>query len=117
MSSESCQRLSDIFEVHGRVEELEIDEEFAAHMAESRRQYDKHIVSVKEVRQIHAVAPEYFDNEGENRRALVIMIGPTEAARMLCVPIEPTHNCGVWHPVTAFEANAHDRERYEERQE
>ena len=65
---------------------------------------------------MHAVAPEYFENEGENRRAPIIMVGPTEVGRIVCVPIEPTHTRGLWHPVTAFEANIRDKERYEVRQ-
>ena len=116
MHNESRQHLDDIFESHGRVEELDIDEEFAIHMADPRRQHYKHLVSEKEVRQVHAVAPEYFENEGENRRTPIIMVGPTETGRIVCVPIEPTHARGLWYPVTAFEANTHDKERYEARQ-
>ena len=81
-------------------------------MAEDRHQYGKHAVSAKEVRQIHTGAPEYFENEGEARRAPVVMVGPTESDRMIVVPIEPTHTRCLWRPVTAFEANAHDRDRY-----
>ena len=84
-------------------------------MAEQRRQYDKHYVSAKELRQAHAGAPEYFVNEPETRRAPLVLIGPTYSDRMIVVPIEPTHTRCVWRPVTAFEANTHDRERYEEK--
>lgn len=101
----------------GRVEELLIDEEFEAHMAEAERQYEKHNVSAIEVLQVQTRAPEYFDNVGEGRRASIIMLGPTNNDRMLAVPLEPTHDRGVWHPVTAFEANTHDRQRYEERRQ
>ena len=83
-------------------------------MAEERRQYGKHSVSAKEIRQAHAGAPEYFENEGEARRAPVVMVGPTHSDRMIIVPIEPTHTRCVWRPVTAFEANALHRDRYYE---
>ena len=104
-----------LFEQYGAVEELEIDEGFAEHMSEEARQYEKHKVSFKEVRQMHAGSPEYFLNEGVERRAPVIIVGPTNTGRMIVVPIEPTRKKGVWHPITAFEANAHHKERYEER--
>lgn len=80
-------------------------------MAEEQRQYGKHSVAAKEVRQVHAGAPDYFENEG---RAPIIMVGLTDSDRMIVVPIEPTHTKGVWRPVTAFEANAHHRDRYYE---
>lgn len=100
---------------YGRVEELLIDEVFDAHMAEEERQYDKHDVSGEELRQVHTRDPEYFENVGEGHRASIIMVGPTNNDRMLAVPLEPTHDRGVWHPVTAFEANAHHRKSYEDR--
>ncbi len=83
-------------------------------MASEMRQYGKHFVSPKEIRQAHAGAPKYFENEGEGRGAPIIMVGPTNSGRIVVVPIEPTHTKGVWRPITAFEANAHHRERYEE---
>ncbi len=83
-------------------------------MEQERRQYGKHSLSAKEIRQAHAGAPEYFENEGEARRAPIVMVGPTDSDRMIVVPIEPTHTRCVWRSVTAFEANAHDRDRYEE---
>ena len=101
--------------MYGRVEELHIDEEFTSHMAKERRQYGKHSVTEKEIRQVHAGAPEYFENEGEGKRAPTIMVGPTDSDRIIVVPIEPTHTIGVWRTVTAFEANAHHRDRYEEK--
>ena len=83
-------------------------------MAEEPRRYDKHSVAAKEIRQVHARAPRYFENEGEGRRAPIIMVGPTDSGRMIVAPIEPTHTIGVWRPVTAFEANTHHIDRYEE---
>jgi hypothetical protein len=109
------QDLETIFDLYGRVEELDIDEEFTKHMADETRQYSRHMVSVKEIREAHTQAPEYFENVGENLRAPVILVGPTNTGRMIVMPIEPTHTIGIWHPVTAFEANTHHIERYMER--
>ena len=106
--------IEDVFALHGAVEELHIDEEFATHMAEELRRHDKHSVAPKEIRQVHARTPRYFENKGEGRTAPIIMVGPTDSGRMIAVPIEPTHTIGVWRPVTAFEANAHHRDRYYE---
>ena len=83
-------------------------------MAEQRRQYAKHSVSAKEIRHAHAAAPEYFVNEGEGRTAPIVMVGQTESGRIIVVPIEPTHTRCVWRSVSAFQANAHDRDRYYE---
>ena len=66
------QDIETLFDVYGSVEELDIDEEFTKHMADEARQYTKHVVSAKEVRQVHARAPEYFENMGENKRGLYI---------------------------------------------
>jgi hypothetical protein len=109
------QDIETLFDVYGSVEELDIDEEFINHMANEARQYSKHVVSVREIREAHAETPKYFENAGENLRAPVVLVGPTNSGRMVVVPIEPTHIMGVWHPVTAFEANAHHIERYKER--
>ena len=114
MIGKQRQDLQGLFSVHGAVEELDFDDEFAEHMAAIKRQFRKHAVSEREIREIHAGAPEYFGNEGAERRAPVIMLGPTKAGRIVAVPIEPTHRHGVWRPVTAFEANAQDRRRYKE---
>lgn len=81
-------------------------------MADIARQYRKHIVSAREVEEVHSTAPEYFKNEGEEKRAPVIMVGPTVSGRVLVVPMEPTHRTGVWHLVTAFEANTHHKAKY-----
>ena len=77
MSAQELQEMQELFSVHGRVEELEVDGEFVSHMADIARQYRKHIVSAREVEEVHSTAPEYFKNEGEEKRAPVIMVGPT----------------------------------------
>ena len=107
-------QLEELFEFYGTVEESYIDEEFTSHMASEMRQYGKHSVSQEEINQVYARFPKYFENEGPGRRAPVIMIGSTASDRIIVIPIEPMHIKGGWRPVTAFEANTHDRERYEE---
>ncbi|MCE2470241.1 MAG: hypothetical protein J4F32_07005 [Dehalococcoidia bacterium] len=96
-----------------RVEELEFDDAFFEHMTAEARRYDKHIVAQREVMEVFRGNPVYTLNSGDNRRAPLIMLGPTRSARMIVVPLEPTHRRGVWRPVTAFEANAHHRGRYQ----
>jgi hypothetical protein len=99
--------------VHGAVEELEFTEEFLEHMR-SRGTYEKHVVNVTEILEVHSGEPKYFLNSSTGR-APVIMLGITTDGRWLCVPVEPVSGRkGVWQPVTAFEANAHHRRRYEE---
>ena len=115
MRDDSRQPPEELFKAYGRVEELNIDAGFAMHMAGPGRQYPKHIVTGKEVRQVYSAAPEYFENTGEDRKAPIIMVGPTDAGRMVCVPIAPTHIEGLWYPVTAFEATAHHILRYGKR--
>ena len=102
--------VAEVFSRHGEVLALEVDDEFLEHLAD-RAVYSKHRVTATEVLEVHAGAPKYFENAGRHRAAIV-MVGPTVAGRFLCVPIEPTGRIGRWRPVTAFEANAHHKERY-----
>jgi hypothetical protein len=108
MEAAACRRL---FETHGKVEALECDDDLAQHLRD-RGFYPKHAVAISEILEAHAGQPRYFANAGTGRRAPVIMVGRTQAGRVIVVPIEPTSRRGVWRPVTAFEANAHHRERY-----
>ena len=113
MEGSSQSILESPFDTYGRVRELEFDNAFAEHMASDWRAYEKHQVAEWEILEIHAGDPAYFENDGPHRRALAVMVGPTTVGRMLVIPLEPTSRRGVWRPVTAFEANAHHRERYE----
>jgi len=108
------QSLDGLFEAYGRIAELDFDDAFAEHMAAEQRGYGKHRVSEQEIREVLPGTPGFFENIGE-RRAPVVMLGPTRAGRLVVAPLEPTHRAGVWRPVTAFEANAHHRQRYAER--
>ena len=107
------QPISVLFEAHGAVEAVECDAAFIEHMAAEGRGYAKHLVSPQEIEEALAEAPAFLENAGK-RRAPIVMVGPTRSGRMLVAPLEPTSRRGVWRAVTAFEANAHDRERYEE---
>lgn len=99
-----------LLDEHGEVDALLCDDRFHEHMAQ-RGNYGKHEVSLTEVLEVLDHAPRFFLNRG-GKSAPVIMIGPTFAERMLTVPVVPTDTIGVWRPLTAFESNAHDRERY-----
>ena len=101
-----------IFEYYGRVEEIELDEDLERHLIE-RGITEKHIVSFSEILEVLYGTPRFFDNL-PGRRAPIAMVGPTREGRVLYVPIEPTGKLGVWRPVTAFTANTHHVERYEE---
>jgi hypothetical protein len=103
--------IEEIFAQAGPVESLEFEDEFFVHL-QRRGHYDKHEVTITEIMQVHTGAPRYFGNEGQDRRAPVIMVGPTAAGRFLVIPIEPAGRYGVWRPITAFEANTHHREAY-----
>lgn len=104
--------INNLFDYNGTVDELDFDDELKEHLSE-RGTYDKHIVSILELSDVLHNNPRFFLNGGEGRRAPLIMVGYTQAGRWLCVPMEPTTRRGVWHPVTAFEANAHHRAKYD----
>lgn len=111
MSDEAQDPIEELFSKHGEPQELELTDEFLDHLAE-RSVYGKHHVSASEVVEAHETAPQYFENEGETRRAPVALVGPTAAGRMLTVPIEPSGRRGAWRPVSAYESNQHHVERY-----
>lgn len=104
--------LAELFDQHGPIEALELDDELIEHLRE-RSSYRKHAVSLSEIIQVLEVAPLFFENTGPDRSAPVIMVGPTDSRRMLVIPVEPTRRRGVWRPVTAFEANTHHKRRYQ----
>lgn len=101
-----------IFATHGRVDALEISEDFVNHMLSPRRSYRKHRVTLAEIVEAHENSPEYWENEGSERTALILMAGLTNSGRIIVVPIAPTGEWGVWRPKTAFAANAHHKRRY-----
>ena len=94
----------------GPIEGLDLDEALELHLQE-RGITEKHIVSFDEILEVFNGAPRFFENS-PGRRASLVMVGPTGEGRMLCVPIEPTVQRGIWRPLTAYTANAHHVERY-----
>ena len=99
-----------LFVDNGQVERLELGQELQFHLDE-RGITEKHIVTFTEILEVLDLRPKYFENL-PGRRAPVSMVGPTRDGRILCVPIEPTGDMGVWRPVTAYTANAHHLARY-----
>ena len=108
------QALEALYSIHGVVGAIECDAAFAKHMASEERDYEKHAVTPGEIEETLANAPVFYENEGDGKRAPIVMVGPAQSSRMLVAPLEPTGRKGVWRAVTAFEANAHHRRRYEE---
>ena len=105
--------LEALFGQYGTVDELELSEELGRHLQE-RGITEKHIVSFTEIVEVFSGQPSFFLNAGGAlRRAPIVMVGPTQSGRILCVPIEPTSKRGEWSPVTAFTANTHHVQRYE----
>lgn len=106
-----------LFEDYGTVDELEIDLAFQEHLAQ-RATYDKHRVTIGEILGVHQNQPGYFLNQSSNlenpeqRRAPLILVGPTPAGRFLAVPLEPTNSFGTWRVVTAFAANTHHIDKW-----
>lgn len=105
---------SHLLDRYGSVEELQVDDDFRRHMAE-RSFYKEHRVTISEILEVFDGRPSFFANGG-SKRAAIIMVGPTTRGRILCIPLEPTGLFGVWRLVTAFEANASHRARYQEDQ-
>ena len=113
MGSEVHDPVKELFAEHGEPGELELPADFMGHLTE-RAIYGKHVVSASEIAEVHEGDARYFVNEGELRRAPIVMVGPTVAGRMLTVPIEPTGRWRVWRPVSAYESNQHHVDRYNE---
>lgn len=115
MTSDQENRMSELCRTHGEVDELEIDERFQDHQVEPERDYAKHHVSGTEVLEAHDNGGEFFDNAAPGHVAPLVMVGETNSGRIITVPIVPSGRRGLWRPYSAYEANAHDRRRYEER--
>ncbi|MCY4623391.1 MAG: hypothetical protein OXC99_00045 [Chloroflexi bacterium] len=113
MTEQSSQDdLQAIIEAFGRIDAVEVDAAFAEHMASRRRRYDKHFVTLAELQEVFNGLPRFYFNRGEQRRAPVVMVGETRAGRIIVVPIVKGAPEGTWNPISAFEGNAHHRERY-----
>lgn len=72
----------------------------------------KHRVKDTEVFAAHQRdKPAYYMSE-PGHRALVYMLGETQEKRLILVALVPSKRSGIWEAVTAYEANAHHRDRY-----
>jgi uncharacterized DUF497 family protein len=45
------------------------------------------------------------------RRAAYLLIGHDHGGAFITIPVEPTHDPGVWRPVTAWPSKRHERDR------
>jgi hypothetical protein len=89
------------------VAELIFDEYNEAEMA-------RHGVVRWEVDQIAWNRRGFYENwRGEH--GSVLMIGETDAGRLLVVPLAPTDDPTTWRPATAFDASRHHRALFDRR--
>ena len=56
--------------------------------------------------------PHRIEANRRRRRATHRMIGLDAGGRWLTIPIEPTHERGVWRPVTAWPSSMAERGRF-----
>jgi len=87
-----------------RVLELEWDDRNEDEVA-------RHRITPEEVEQVMHNDPAFFKNK-RGRAASIVMIGPTNGGRCLFVPLARTRTSYLWRPVTAFDAEPEDHERY-----
>ncbi len=76
----------------------------------NERKLADHGVTIMDVLEVLDIQPRFFANR-RARRASHVMIGPTQSGRVLVVPIEDWGR-GIWRPVTAFDANGWQAQRY-----
>lgn len=50
-----------------------------------------------------------------SENAPYVLIGPTAVGTMVTLPIDPTHEPGVWRPRTGYPSSEREIARYEER--
>ncbi len=111
-----------LFSYYGRVERLEFAPDLQRHLRNHR-----HNVRLTEIAEVRAQGlAKFFENTAAetgtsagqatevelNRRAPIIMVGPTAAGRVLCIPIEPTGRFGAWRPISAYDAGEYLLGRY-----
>ncbi len=76
----------------------------------NERKLADHGVTIMDVLEVMDIQPRFFANR-RVRRASHVMIGPTRSGRVLVVPIEDWGR-GIWRPVTAFDADGWQAQRY-----
>jgi hypothetical protein len=80
---------------------------------DNEAKFASHRVTWAEVQQVLDRAPRFYRNRPD-RRASIVMIGPTAQGRMLIVPLEELGD-GACYPVTAFEPTPQQAGRYRRR--
>ncbi len=80
---------------------------------DNEAKFAQHRIAPGEVQQVLDGTPRFFRNRPE-RRAPVVMLGPTSHGRLLLVPLEEAAD-GIWRPVTAFEPTPAQAARYRSR--
>jgi hypothetical protein len=80
---------------------------------DNEAKFAQHRVTPGDVQQVFDRSPRFFRNAPE-RRAPVVMLGPTRHGRLLVVPLEEAGD-GIWRPVTAFEPTPAQAARYRSR--
>ncbi len=76
----------------------------------NERKLADHGITIMDVLEVMDNQPRFFANR-RSRRASHVMVGPTSSGRVLVVPIEDWGR-GIWRPVTAFDANRWQAQRY-----
>ena len=77
---------------------------------DNEAKFAQHRVTPGEVQQVFDRQPRFYRNRPD-RRASIVMVGPTARGRLLVVPLEAVGG-GVWRPVTAFEPTPQQAARY-----
>ena len=77
---------------------------------DNEAKFAQHRVTPGEVQQVFDRQPRFYRNRPD-RRASIVMVGPTARGRLLVVPLEAVGG-GAWRPVTAFEPTPQQAARY-----
>ncbi len=77
---------------------------------DNEAKFAQHRITPGEVQQVFDRQPRFYRNRPD-RRASIVMLGPTAQGRLLVVPLEAVGR-GVWRPVTAFEPTPQQAARY-----
>jgi hypothetical protein len=77
---------------------------------DNEAKFAQHRVTPGEVQQVFDRQPRFYRNRPD-RRASIVMVGPTARGRLLVVPLEAVGD-GVWRPVTAFTPTPQQAARY-----
>jgi hypothetical protein len=80
---------------------------------DNEAKFAQHRVTPGEVQQVFDRQPRFYQNR-HDRRASIVMVGPTGRGQLLVVPLEEAGD-GIWRPVTAFTPTPQQAARYRSR--